>query len=90
MKKVECDWCDGSGDVGMYSCCGIDMSMNDSCLCPTCGEHWAYEKTKCENCGGKGSVMIPVTPEEIAEEIKKADSRFRKFKYQWKLCKKQQ
>jgi len=86
MKKVECDWCEGSGDVGMFSCCGDDMSMNDIGICPSCGEHWAYEKSDCDNCGGKGSIMEPETPEEVAAEAARHENmldEFRKRREKW-------
>lgn len=75
MKTIECDWCEGTGDVGMYSCCGDDMSMNDIGICPSCGEHWAYEKAPCENCGGDKTIQVPETPEEKEEEIKRNTAR---------------
>ena len=82
MKKVECDWCEGTGDSGNFSCCGDDISGNDIDICPTCGEHCGEEYVECENCGGVGTMMVPETPEEKEEERQRNAARAEERKKQ--------
>jgi len=71
MKIVDCDWCEGTGNIGNYSCCGDDITGNDIDICPTCGEHCGDEEEICDNCTGTGKINQPETPEEIEAEKQK-------------------
>lgn len=46
-----CYVCDDRGWV-IWSCCGDDITanINETDLCPSCGEHCGEEKEPCEEC----------------------------------------
>lgn len=52
---MTCLTCDGDGYI-IYSCCGDDIKsdINETDICPSCGEHCGCEKEDCEECEGTG------------------------------------
>lgn len=64
MKKIDCDWCEGTGEVFEGTCCGDDYVVMED-LCPTCYEHQGdLDNIPCDNCGGTGQIDVPETAEE--------------------------
>ena len=59
-KKTEyCYECDGRGWY-VYSCCGEDITanINETDICPSCGEHCGDEPEDCEECNGTGVEIV--------------------------------
>jgi len=46
-----CTICEGDGYI-IYSCCGDDMKsdINETDICPSCGEHCGDAREDCEEC----------------------------------------
>ena len=59
-----CYECDGRG-WGVFSCCGIDITadINETDICPSCGEHCGDEREDCEECDGTGFEKSPIVIE---------------------------
>ena len=59
--------CDGVGYF-IWSCCGDDIAdtINETDLCPSCGEHCGDEKEDCDICHGEG--VISTITKEVKDE----------------------
>ena len=64
VKTKRCPECKGMGYLVLSDCCGAEGQSNgDGCtedygICPDCDNYCIYIEEKCENCDGKGVIII--------------------------------
>lgn len=77
-SKVDCPYCNGTGEDDYSNCCGAKMSglAKDYGICPECREHTS---TNCQMCDGTGKVDADEVETKLQEADKSTLARLQGF-----------
>jgi DnaJ-class molecular chaperone len=69
---IECPDCDGTGQVDLSNCCGVEFNT-DIMMCSDCHEH--CDRSDCDTCNGTGQLDSKAERAKAYQEYleKKAD-----------------